>query len=365
MVAREGGDGLGVTMTTEPTPREREERLEEQLLHARAARAARSSGRARPEPDDDVRTAFQRDRDRVLHSKPFRRLKGKTQVFLAPEGDHYRTRMTHTLEVSQIARTVGRALRLNEDLVEAIALAHDLGHTPFGHAGEDALRRFVPDFHHARQSLRVVDVLALGGLGLNLTHEVRQGILRHTKGLGPILPADGPVDHGSLEAEVVRVADLVAYVNHDLDDAARAGLLDALAAPPAVAEHLRRSYGDRIGHCVRGVLRATDLDAGPHLRLPEDLEQSLTEARGFLFANVYSHPLIATELTKAREVLCRLWEHLEADPGPFLGEPGGPLDRGVPLRTAMADFLAGMTDAYALNLFDRLIVPKRWFVGPT
>jgi dGTPase len=346
------------------TPREREERLEEQLLHPHAARAARSAGRTRREEHDDVRTAFQRDRDRVLHSKPFRRLKGKTQVFLSPEGDHYRTRMTHTLEVSQIARTIGRALRLNEDLVEAVSLAHDLGHTPFGHAGEDALRRFVPDFHHATQSLRVVDVLAAGGRGLNLTQEVRAGILRHSKGLGPILPADGPVDHGSLEAEVVRVSDLVAYVNHDLDDASRADLLADFAPAPIVAEHLRRSYGDRIGCCVRGILGATDLDAAPHLRLPDEIAELLEQARGFLFANVYQHPLIASELTKARALLCQLWEHIEADPGPFLGEAGGPLDRGVPLRTAIADFLAGMTDAYALTLFDRLIVPKRWFVGP-
>ncbi|NMC68942.1 MAG: deoxyguanosinetriphosphate triphosphohydrolase [Myxococcales bacterium] len=344
--------------------RARQEELERALLHPRAARAERSRGRARPEEPDPIRTAFQRDRDRVLHSKPFRRLKGKTQVFLSPEGDHYRTRMTHTLEVSQIGRTVARSLRLNEDLVEAAALAHDLGHTPFGHAGEDALRRFVPEFHHAQQSLRVVDRLARSGQGLNLTDEVREGILRHTKGLGPILPADGPVDHGSLEAEVVRVADLVAYVNHDLDDAARAGLLADSDPPEAVAEHLRRSYGARIDFCVRSILDATDLDRTPHLVLSEPLERLLEEARGFLYANVYRHPLVATELQKARGVLCALWEKVEADPGPFLGEPGGPLDRGVPLRTAIADFLAGMTDAFALTLFERLVVPKRWYAGP-
>jgi len=346
------------------TLREREEQLERTLLHPLAARAERTGGRARAEDPDPIRTAFQRDRDRVLHSKPFRRLKGKTQVFLSPEGDHYRTRMTHTLEVSQIARTVARALRLNEDLVEAVALAHDLGHTPFGHAGEDALRRFVPAFHHARQSLRVVDLLALSGRGLNLTAEVREGILRHTKGLGTILPADGPVDHGSLEAEVVRVADLVAYVNHDLDDASRAGLLADSTPPEPVAVHLRRSYGDRIGFCVRSILETTDLDRAPHLALPEPLERLLEEARSFLYANVYRHPLVATELSKARGLLCALWERVEADPGPFLGDPGGPLDRGIPLRTAIADFLAGMTDAFALTLFDRLVVPKRWYAGP-
>ncbi|MBI5488569.1 MAG: deoxyguanosinetriphosphate triphosphohydrolase [Deltaproteobacteria bacterium] len=345
------------------TPRERQEALEERILHPCAARAARSAGRVRPETSDDIRTAFQRDRDRVLHSKSFRRLKGKTQVFLAPEGDHYRTRMTHTLEVSQIGRTIARALRLNEDLVEAIALAHDLGHTPFGHAGEDALRTFVPDFHHARQSLRVVDDLALGGRGLNLTHETRQGILRHTKGLGPILPADAPAEHGSVEAEVVRVSDLIAYVNHDLDDASRAGLLEGLVPPPAVAAHVGRAYGDRIGFAVRETLRGTDLDAVSHLGLTPDLQRLLEQARTFLFQNIYRHPLVASELSKAKGVLCRLWEHLEKDPAPFLGEPGGPLERGVPLRTAITDFLAGMTDAYALTLFDRLVVPRRWYAG--
>jgi dGTPase len=350
-------------LTEGETPRERQEGLEERLLHPCAARAARSTGRPHAEDPDEIRTAFQRDRDRVLHSKPFRRLKGKTQVFLAPEGDHYRTRMTHTLEVSQIGRTIARALRLNEDLVEAISLAHDLGHTPFGHAGEDALRRFVPDFHHARQSLRVVDALALGGRGLNLSHETRQGILRHTKGLGPILPAESPAEHGSVEGEVVRVADLIAYVNHDLDDASRAGLLDGLAPPPDVAAHLGRGYGDRIGFAVRETIRATGLDAAPHVGLTSDLERLLEQARTFLFDNVYRHPLVASELAKARGVLCRLWEHLEADPGPLLGEAGGPLDRGVPLRTAIADFLAGMTDAYALTLFERLVVPKRWYAG--
>jgi dGTPase len=344
--------------------RERQERIEEDLLHARAAHAACTRGRARPEEPDDIRTAFQRDRDRVLHSKPFRRLKGKTQVFLAPEGDHYRTRMTHTLEVAQIARTIGRALRLNEDLIEAVALAHDLGHTPFGHAGEDALRRFVPEFHHAAQSLRVVDVLARSGQGLNLTDEVRQGILRHTKGLGPILPADGPLDHGSLEAEVVRLADIIAYVNHDLDDAARAGLLRDVDVPPLVRTHLERDYGDRIGHTVRRTILATDLDAHEHIRVPPELEELLEGVRDFLYENVYRHPLVASELSKAREVLCLLWEHFAAHPDPFLGGPGGPLERGIPLHTALADFVAGMTDAYALSLFDRLIVPKRWYAGP-
>lgn len=206
------------------TIRERLEEAERRILHPRAAFAADSRGRARPEPDDDLRTVFQRDRDRILHAKSFRRLKGKTQVFLAPVGDHYRTRLTHTLEVAQVGRTIARALFLNESLVEAIVMGHDLGHTPFGHAGESTLRRILPGgFHHVRQSLRVVDVLEREGRGLNLTAEVRDGILRHTKGKGAVL-----VDGGeplTLEAEIVRIADIVAYVCHDLDDALRAGVV--------------------------------------------------------------------------------------------------------------------------------------------
>ncbi len=341
-------------------PRARRERFEEDALHPRAARAARTRGRARPEEPEDVRTAFERDGHRILHSKPFRRLKGKTQVFLAPEGDHYRTRMTHTLEVASIARTVARALRLNEDLTEAIALAHDIGHTPFGHAGEDALRRRAPEFHHARQSLRVVDVLAADGKGLNLTDEVRQGIVRHSKGQGEILPPNGPVDHGSLEAEVVRLADIVAYVNHDLDDAMRAGLLGGVPRPPLVAAHLDRRYGDRIGYAVRETLAATDLDRDDRVRITPTLEELLVAMREFLHANAYEHRQVAVELAKARNVLDLLWERVEADPAPFVGDPEALARRGTALETAIADFIAGMTDAFALSLFDRLVVPRRW-----
>lgn len=210
------------------------------------------------------------------------------------------------------------------------------------------------------QSLRVVDVLANDGRGLNLTDEVRQGIVRHSKGQGVILPADAPVDHGSVEAEVVRLCDIVAYVNHDLDDATRAGLLAAAGPPPAVQRHLERSYSGRIGWAVRETLAATDLDREPHLRISAALEEQLVETRDFLYATAYRHPQVAAELEKARRVLVMLWEHVETHPDPYLGGPGSPLERGVPLRTAVADFIAGMTDDYALALFDRVLVPRRW-----
>lgn len=341
-------------------PRARHEALEDRTLHPRAARAAASRGRGTPEEPEDIRTAFQRDRDRVIHSKAFRRLKGKTQVFLAPEGDHYRTRMTHTLEVAQIARTIGRALRLNEDLVEAIALAHDLGHTPFGHAGESALQRFVPDFHHARQSLRVVDHVANDGRGLNLTDEVRQGVVRHAKGTGPILPPDGPVDHGSLEAEVVRLSDIIAYVNHDIDDAIRAGLLGGIRCPPTVGRHLARSYGDRIGWAVRRTIAAVDLDRDEHIHADAELEDLLVGMRGFLYENVYFHPQVIAELQKARGVIETIWSHVESDSAAFVGRPDDLAERGISLPTAITDYIAAMTDAFALGLFERLMVPKRW-----
>src|SRR5512134_133447 len=224
--------------------RERLEALEDRTLHPRAARSARSRGRARPEEPDDERPAFQRDRDRLVHAKAFRRLAGKTQVFLAPMGDHYRTRLTHTLEVAQVARSIARALRLNEMLVEAMVMGHDLGHTPFGHAGERLLAEVVPGgFHHVVQSVRVVDVLENDGAGLNLTAEVRDGILRHSKGKGGVLMRGTGAKAMTLEAEIVRLADIVAYVNHDLDDAVRAGLFGEADVPAEI----RRVLGDARG----------------------------------------------------------------------------------------------------------------------
>ena len=212
------------------TIREQTEEIEKQILHPNACLSSESKGRQKKEKEDDIRTCFQRDRDRIIHSKAFRRLKHKTQVFLAPKGDHYRTRLTHTLEVSQIARTIARALRLNEDLTEAIALGHDLGHTPFGHAGEDVLREIYPGgFKHYEQSLRVVDVLERNGQGLNLTHEVRDGIVKHSKGKGAIFSSRTKSE--TLEGQIVRVSDVIAYVNHDIDDSIRAGVLNVQVFP--------------------------------------------------------------------------------------------------------------------------------------
>src|SRR5512136_1436935 len=239
------------------TIREMLEALEDRTLHPRAARSARSRGRARPEAPDAERPSFQRDRDRLVHSKAFRRLAGKTQVFLAPRGDHYRTRLTHTLEVAQVARSIARALRLNEMLVEAMVMGHDLGHTPFGHAGERLLNEVAPGgFHHVVQSLRVVEVLEKDGRGLNLTREVRDGILRHSKGKGNVLMQGSGEKALTLEAEIVRLADIIAYVNHDLDDSVRGGLLRDGDVPAHIAAVLGGSHSQRLATLIRDIIRS-------------------------------------------------------------------------------------------------------------
>src|SRR5438093_3023874 len=241
-----------------PTPREITEEREREWLSPRAALASASKGRETAEPQDDLRTCFQRDRDRIIHSKAFRRLKHKTQVFLSPEGDHYRTRLTHTLEVSQIARTISRALRLNEDLTEAIGLGHDLGHTPFGHAGEAILNEIAPGgFRHFEQSLRVVDLLEMEGRGLNLTWEVRDGILKHSKGTGAVFTKQDQGRPATLEGQVVRVSDIIAYVNHDVDDAIRSGLIQPSDIPKEVTEVLGESHSQRINTLVSDVIHSS------------------------------------------------------------------------------------------------------------
>src|SRR5271157_572677 len=232
--------------------REQTEEIEKKILHPRACLSSGSRGRAKHEKEDDIRTCFQRDRDRIIHCKAFRRLKHKTQVFMAPKGDHYRTRLTHVLEVSQIARTIARALRLNEDLVEAIALGHDLGHTPFGHAGEALLNEIFPGgFDHCKQSLRVVDFLERDGRGLNLTREVRDGIMKHSKGKGLIVPDTSKDIPSTFEGVVVRIADIIAYVNHDLDDSIRAGVIKKSEVPPKIVKTLGDRYAKRIDTMVR------------------------------------------------------------------------------------------------------------------
>lgn len=351
------------------TIRERTEDLERQLLSPYAARSAESRGRLRPEPPDPIRTAFQRDRDRILHSKAFRRLKHKTQVFLDPEEDHYRTRLTHTLEVAQVARTVARALRLNEDLTEAIALAHDLGHPPFGHEGEGALdevlREFVPDgaFRHFEQSLRVVDVLEKDGQGLNLTEEVRRGIVGHSKGKADLFAAPAGAVRGEddppLEATVVRICDRIAYVNHDIDDAVRAGLLRLQDLPAETLDRLGRTHGDRITTLVQNVID-NSLEK-PWVAMGEPILGITNRLKDFLFDNVYIQKNAAkAELAKGSNLLKQLFRLYMEYPELM---PGSRADASTetPRRAQVVlDYIAGMTDRYAGEQFIKHFFPREW-----
>ena len=336
-------------MGSMPTPRERTEEIERETLSSRACLASGSKGRERQEPQDPLRTVFQRDRDRIVHSKAFRRLKHKTQVFLAPEGDHYRVRLTHTLDVSQIARTVARALRLNEDLTEAIALGHDLGHTPFGHLGEQALTPFLGrPFRHSEESLRVVDHLENDGKGLNLTWEVRDGIVHHPWSMPP--PA-------TLEAQIVRFADRIAYINHDVDDAVRAGVLreDELPAEPLAV--LGRTHSARINTLVTDLV-ATSEDR-PEVQLSPPVFAALDALRDFLFDQVYMRVTARGEHEKAvkliRDLFAYYLEHPEEIPPEYHQAPGD-------LPTQVADYIAGMTDRYALRTYERLFLPQGWLI---
>jgi dGTPase len=343
------------------TIREQLESREEAQLAPQAARSARSRGRLRDEPQDPIRPVFQRDRDRVIHSKAFRRLKHKTQVFFAPTGDHYRTRLTHTLEVSQIARSIAKVLRLHEELTEAIALGHDLGHPPFGHAGERVLDRLAPGgFSHYLQSLRIVDVLENGRQGLNLTWEVRDGIARHSKGKHG-LPVGSPPEHraSTVEGQIARVADIIAYVNHDIDDAARAGVLDVADLPAEAVRRLGRTSSQRINVMVTDAVMQT-IDGGlTEIRMSEPVLEATLALRTFLFEAVYENPRATAEFEKASGILGGLWEKLRARPEPHL-DPATIEAEG--LDVAVLDFLAGMTDRYAVSLFEDLFVPKSWSV---
>ena len=324
------------------TPRAFTEERERRDLMPWAARSAESAGRVRPEADGDpVRTAFQRDRDRIIHSKAFRRLKDKTQVFIAAEGDHYRTRLTHTLEVAQIARTLARALRLNEDLTEAIALAHDIGHTPFGHAGERVLDELVPGgFRHYEQSLRVCDVLERSQ-GLNLTQEVRDGIVSHTASGRP----------GTLEARVVHLADRIAYVNHDIDDALRAHIIQERDLPTGPIRLLGERHSQRIHALVLAVLAQS---AGePQAAMREGEAQALEELRQFLFQRVYFGSPPKREEKKAEGLLRQLYLFYREHPE-HLPEQSAPGDEGV------RDYCAGMTDHFAISQYARFFLPRPW-----
>ena len=344
------------------TIREALEQRELETLAPQAAKSAGSRGRLRREPEDDVRPAFQHDRDRIIHSKAFRRLKHKTQVFFAPAGDHYRTRLTHTLEVSQIARTIAKVLRLQEELTEAIALGHDLGHTPFGHAGERVLDTLVPGgFRHYEQSLRIVDVLENDGRGLNLTWEVRDGIGRHSKGKrGSPVGVDPDQRAATLEGQIMRVADLIAYVNHDIDDAVRAGVLNEGDLPRDAVDVLGATSSARIATMVKDVVTETQAADLAEIRMGDAVLEATLHMRAFLFEAVYENETATAEFKKATGVLGGLWEKVREQPGEFL-------DRRIMdaegLDVAARDFLAGMTDRYAVNLFEQLFIPKPW-IGP-
>ena len=330
---------------------------EEKFLHKRATKSSSTRGRLKKEDPCPLRTEFQRDRDRIVHSKSFRRLKHKTQVFIAPSGDHYRTRLTHTLEVAQIARTIARALRLNEDLVEAISLGHDLGHTPFGHAGEKVLNELLENgFHHSKQSLRVVDHLEKDGMGLNLTLEVRDGILHHSKGFGPILP-DPDSRPLTLEAEVVRISDVIAYVNHDLDDALRAGLIRESEIPSIVLRVLGKSHSERINTLVSSVIKSTIKLDYEYIAIDEDVLGALEELRKFLILRVYNHPFVVREVEKSEKIIKDLFYLFLENEELMKTKWFNPSD---PLEIRVADYISGMTDRYALKLYSDYFIPSGW-----
>ena len=334
------------------TVREELERQEHRKLNPRASFADQSKGRPRYEEprEGDVRTCFQRDTDRIVHCKAFRRLMHKTQVFLQPEGDHYRTRLTHTLEVTRIARTITLALGLNEDLAEAIAMGHDLGHTPFGHAGEDALSKCLgKPFRHNEQSLRVVDVLEKDGRGLNLTHEVRNGILCHTGDPWP----------NTLEGMIVRRSDQIAYVNHDIDDAIRAGILTDDDIPAAITDVLGHNHRDRINALVIDAI-STSREAG-EICLSPNVDRALRDLRSFMFERVYRNPVAKSEERKAKDMLQRLFEHYYAHPE-ALPEDFQPQMSFEGLERTVCDYIAGMTDNYAIDKFNEIFIPTGWQV---
>jgi len=345
------------------TVRTFKEDLEEKLLSYYAAKAKHSRGRRVSEPECEIRTCFERDRDRIIHSKAFRRLKHKTQVFLAPKGDHYRTRLTHTLEVAQIARTIAKALRLNEDLTEAIALGHDLGHTPFGHAGEEVLDELLSSgFRHNEQSLRVVDVLEKNGKGLNLTEEVRDGILKHAKGKGPILSEDNPPL--TLEAEVVRISDVIAYVNHDIDDALRAGLIELNQLPESTIKHLGVTHSKRIDTLVKSVVYSSMDTGGKKVVMGEKILKALEELREFLFEKVYFSDIVRKEFEKAKRLLTSLFEYYFKNfyENEFLRKMKE-LYPEEPEERLIADYISGMTDRFAIHQFNALFMPRPWGIG--
>ena len=348
--------------TTNNNVRRELEQRERSLLAPFAAFSADSRGRKLPEDECNYRMAFQHDRDRIIHSKTFRRLKYKTQVFLTPTGDHYRTRLTHTLEVAQIARTIAKALHLNEDLTEAIALGHDLGHTPFGHAGEAVLNRLHPGgFNHFQQSLRVVDILEKEGRGLNLTFEVRDGIIKHSKGKGAILSPALEHTACTLEGQIVRLADIIAYVNHDLDDAIRAKTINAGQIPKDCQQTLGDSHTRRINTMVTNIIDESRKEPGS-LKISPEIIESMTKLRSFLFTNVYESPAVYGDFIKASRLLKEIYSYFQEHPQELKEKyyPGY-LDK-YNFTDNLRDFIASMTDRYAFSLYEKLFLPHPWNV---
>lgn len=337
--------------------RERIEEAEERYLSPYAARSARSAGREHPEEESPVRTRYQRDRDRIIHSNSFRRLRGKTQVFIAPAGDHYATRLSHALEVAQVARDIARALRLNEDLVEAIALAHDLGHAPFGHAGQDALDQVLGGgYRHDEQSVRVVRFLEKQGKGLNLTHEVIDGIRTHRKPRHSLTGVTvGP--SSTLEAEAVKLSDAIAYINTDVDDAVRAGAISETDLPREAVDILGDSRSRRINTLVSDVIE-TSMDQ-QRVAMSAPVLAATNQLREFLFENVYTSPNVKREADRARHVVSQLFSYFREHPAAMPAEyQDDPRHEGVDRR--VADYIAGMSDSYAIHVFEETFVPKMW-----
>lgn len=333
------------------TIRESLEQWEKDYLSPFAALSMNSKGRLKPEEQCDIRPVFQRDRDRIIHCKAFRRLKDKTQVFLTPEGDHYRTRLTHTLEVSQNARTIAKALKLNEELVEAIALGHDLGHTPFGHAGERALNRVCPfGFEHSEQSVRTVDRLEKGGLGLNLTYEVRDGIRNHQTIGKP----------HTLEGKVVRLSDKIAYIHHDMDDAVRAGILKESDVPKEIADVVGKTTGERLDHFIHDIVTAS---MGKNdILMSEPVGNAMRKIRQFMFERVYQNPEAKSEEGKAEMLMETLYyhylKHIDDLPEEFLNL----ISEGEPREKVVCDYVGAMSDRFAIAQYEEIYIPKSWHI---
>lgn len=345
--------------------RQQYEKREKNFMSPFGCQSADSRGRKKEEEPCPIRTAFQVDRDRIVYSNAFRRLKHKTQVFLNPLGDEYRTRLTHTLEVSQIARTIARAMFLNEDLAEAIALGHDLGHTPFGHGGEAVLQEIhSPDFSHHKQSLRVVDVIENNAKGLNLTHEVRDGIVKHSKGYGKIL-ADNPDEMACTnEGRVVRIADIMAYLNHDLDDAIKSGVIRSDQVPAVCTRVIGRTHQERATTMIRDLIFSSRASGGElHLDMSAEVFDAMTTLRSFLYENVYRSPKVHREFIKAKKILSELYAFMLDSDDFFERELirmgiAGCLENGYPREQVVCDFIASITDRYALNLYEKIFFPS-------